>query len=89
MSDLSHVLQGIATGVGFLGAGTILKQSSSPNSHRIEGLTTAASIWLTAGAGMSVGAGWLWPPVIAIVLAELVLTVGHQLEHRVRGDDAP
>src|SRR5437867_8741440 len=44
MADLSRVIQGVATGVGFLGAGTILKLGEE---HKITGLTSAASIWLT------------------------------------------
>src|SRR5216117_655172 len=47
---LSRVIQGIATGVGFLGAGAILKANDE---QQIRGLTTAASIWVTAGAGVA------------------------------------
>jgi|SRR5436190_21155498 len=54
IGDLSRVIQGVATGIGFLGAGTILKRAES---EHIEGLTTAASIWLTGAIGMAVGAG--------------------------------
>jgi putative Mg2+ transporter-C (MgtC) family protein len=71
---LSRVMQGIVTGVGFLGAGTILKLSDQ---REIKGLTTAASIWLTAGVGMAVGAGVVWPAVIGTILALLVLLVLH------------
>ncbi len=77
-SELSRVIQGVATGVGFLGAGTILKMSEQ---HRIEGLTTAASIWLTAADGMSVATGWVWPAPCPVVLGWLTLTVGRKLEH--------
>jgi putative Mg2+ transporter-C (MgtC) family protein len=68
--DLSRVIQGVATGIGFIGAGTILKR---PDSDEIQGLTTAASIWLTAAIGMAVGAGQLWLPVISAVAAWLIL----------------
>lgn len=54
---LSRVVQGIAAGIGFIGAGTILKR---PDDSEILGLTTAASLWLTAAAGMAVGTGHLW-----------------------------
>ncbi len=84
--DLSRVIQGVAAGIGFLGAGTILKQEGQ---HRVEGLTSAASIWLTAAVGMAVGAGWLWPAVIGVVLAWTVLSTMHQLERRLRGPEEP
>ena len=70
--DLSRVIQGVATGIGFIGAGTILKRADSDEIH---GLTTAASIWLTAAIGMAVGAGRLWLPVICAVAAWIILFV--------------
>src|SRR5262249_14537118 len=78
ISDLSRVIQGIATGVGFLGAGTILKLSDE---HKIIGLTTAASIWLTAAAGMAIGAGWLWPALLGVLLGWVILSWLSGLEH--------
>jgi len=54
MSDLSRVIQGLATGIGFIGAGAILKRREEP---KIEGLTTAAGIWMTAAAGVAAGLG--------------------------------
>jgi putative Mg2+ transporter-C (MgtC) family protein len=72
ISDLSRVIQGVAAGVGFLGAGTILKQASE---ERIQGLTTAANIWLTAAIGLAVGAGQLWIPTVCTVSALIVMAV--------------
>ena len=69
---LSQVIRGIAAGVGFLGAGAILKRSEN---DEVKGLTTAATIWLTAAAGMSVGAGWFWPAAGGIFLSWLVLAL--------------
>jgi putative Mg2+ transporter-C (MgtC) family protein len=80
-TDMSRVIQGIATGVGFLGAGCILQLSQE---HRVRGLTTAASIWLTAAAGMAIGAGWLWPAVTGIALAWLVLNKLRRWEYSIR-----
>ena len=60
MADLSRVIQGVATGIGFIGAGTILKRTDP---EEIQGLTTAANIWLTAAVGLAVGAGQLWLPI--------------------------
>lgn len=53
-ADLSRVLQGVIAGIGFLGGGAILKLSDE---RRIEGLTTAAGIWLTAAVGIAAGLG--------------------------------
>ncbi len=64
VADLSRVLQGIAAGIGFIGAGTILKLTGE---QEIKGLTTAASLWLTAAVGMAVGIGHLWLPIVAVV----------------------
>ncbi len=62
------VIAGIVTGVGFLGAGLIMKN----NDGSVLGLTTAASIWATAAAGVYAGAG---EPILAIGVAALVLLV--------------
>ena len=78
-SDLSRVIQGIATGIGFVGAGAILK---SPEEHQVHGVTTAASVWLTAAVGMAVGTGALWLPVLGVLLALVILTVLRGLEPR-------
>jgi len=85
-ADLSRVIQGVAAGIGFLGAGTILKLGEE---HRIEGLTSAASVWLTAAAGMSVGAGWIWPAVIGVVWAWVILFLIHRFEQRLREKHLP
>ena len=69
-ADLAQVVKGLAAGVGFLGAGAILKGSEQGD---VQGLTTAANIWLTAAAGLAVGAGWLWPAVAGVFLSCSVL----------------
>jgi putative Mg2+ transporter-C (MgtC) family protein len=53
-ADMSRIMQGMVTGIGFLGAGTILK---AQNEHHVYGLTTAAGVWLTAAVGMTAGLG--------------------------------
>ena len=72
MSDegLSRVIQGIITGVGFLGAGTILK---SAREETVRGLTTAAGLWLTAGIGIAAGLGREGSAVLSTVLALIIL----------------
>jgi putative Mg2+ transporter-C (MgtC) family protein len=87
-ADISRVMQGVAAGIGFLGAGTILKLSDQ---REVKGLTTAASIWLTAAVGMAVGVGLIWPTLICVVLAWLILFCMHRVEHwfRRRDTDVP
>ena len=72
LEDLSRVLQGVITGMGFLGAGTILKR---PEEEHIEGLTTAAGIWLTAAVGIAAGMGREASAVLGTVLAFLILAL--------------
>jgi putative Mg2+ transporter-C (MgtC) family protein len=73
--DLSRVIQGVATGIGFIGAGTILKRHDS---NEVQGLTTAASLWLTAAIGLAVGAGQLWLPVVAAACAWVILSLSRR-----------
>lgn len=70
--DLSRVIQGVATGIGFIGAGTILKRAEA---SEVQGLTTAANIWLTAAVGAAVGVGQLWLPVVAVACAWTILAL--------------
>jgi len=76
-SDISRIIQGIATGIGFIGAGTILK---STEEHHITGLTTAAGLWLTSAVGIAAGIGQLWVSVLGAVLALIVLRLLRYLE---------
>lgn len=80
--DTGRIIQGIAAGIGFIGAGTILKRTDS---EEIQGLTTAASIWLTAAIGVAVAVGSLWLPILCVALALLVLYVLGQIERRFGG----
>ena len=69
--------QGIMTGIGFLGAGVIMKEGLS-----IRGLTTAASIWTTAAIGILFGVGFYFPAVMSTVLALAVLGAFRWIEWR-------
>lgn len=69
--DVSRVIQGLITGIGFLGGGTILKLTRE---HEIRGLTTAAGIWLTAAASVAVGLGKFADAFIGVLFALVVLT---------------
>jgi putative Mg2+ transporter-C (MgtC) family protein len=72
MDDLSRVLQGVTAGIGFLGAGAILKLTDE---KQIEGLTTAASVWLTAAVGIAAGMGREATAVLSALLAVAVLSL--------------
>jgi putative Mg2+ transporter-C (MgtC) family protein len=80
VADLSRVIQGVATGIGFIGAGTILKRTESDD---IRGLTTAAGLWLTTAIGLAVGMGHLWLPIVCTIAAWLVLRALGSLESRI------
>lgn len=75
--DLAQVVKGLAAGIGFLGGGAILKLAAE---REIKGLTTAASIWLTAAIGMASGAGKMWMALIASVLSLVILALLAPLE---------
>jgi putative Mg2+ transporter-C (MgtC) family protein len=71
-SDLSRVIQGIITGIGFLGAGSILKLTEP---GQIYGLTTAAGIWLTAAVGIAAGLGREASAMLTTFLAFVILSL--------------
>lgn len=77
---LSRIIQGIAAGIGFLGAGTILKRPRQPE---VSGLTTAASIWATAAIGVAIGLGEFLVGLLGAALTWLILTVFLRVEDRV------
>ncbi len=75
-SDPARMAQGIMTGIGFLGAGVIFKEGLS-----VRGLTTAASIWITAAIGIMIGIGFYMPAIAATILTLVALTLFRWLEH--------
>jgi putative Mg2+ transporter-C (MgtC) family protein len=75
--DPTRMAQGIMTGIGFLGAGTIMKEGLS-----VRGLTTAASIWITAAIGILLGIGFYFPAAFATVLTLGTLSVFRWIENR-------
>ncbi len=78
---VSRVIQGLVTGIGFLGGGAILKLQQK---ETVEGLTTAAGIWLTAAVGVAVGLGREGLASVAILLAWVVLSLVAKAETRIR-----
>ncbi len=69
---MSRVIQGIVAGIGFLGAGTILKGNGRETSH-VKGLTTAAGLWMTAAIGTAAGMGREATALVSTLMALLVL----------------
>jgi putative Mg2+ transporter-C (MgtC) family protein len=72
---LSRTVQGVATGVGFIGAGLILQQSRQNLKPQVKGLTSAAALWLTAGLGTAAGCG-LWRTSLVGTLMALAILSG-------------
>lgn len=72
LDGLSRVIQGIVTGIGFIGAGSILKLNEE---RSIQGLTTAAGVWMTAAIGVAVGLGSLGVALLVTLLTLVVLSL--------------
>ena len=86
-ADVSRVVQGVITGIGFLGAGVILHR---PNGGKVHGLTTAATIWVTASLGILCGLAAWRTVTIAVLLMLFLLIVGGPIEkwcHKLLGSD--
>ncbi len=79
--DVTRAIQGILTGIGFLGAGVIIKEAQT---DRVHGLTTAATIWLTSALGVACGLGIWALALLAAGLAFFVLIVGGPIEKHLR-----
>jgi len=78
-ADLSRVIQGMVTGIGFLGAGAIVKHKAE---DQVQGLTTAAGIWMTAAIGIACGLGRETTALLSTLLALAVLAVLPKLASR-------
>ena len=78
---LSRTIQGIATGVGFLGAGEILHLSQSQTKYRIRGLTSAAAIWISAALGLAAGCGLWYLSLIGALSSLMILRILKIFEH--------
>lgn len=74
--DPARIAAGVITGIGFLGAGTIMHSRSA-----VRGLTTAASLWVVAGIGLAVGSGLYFGAVMTTVLAIMTLMIFSRVEH--------
>lgn len=76
-TDPTRMAQGIMTGIGFLGAGVIFKEGLT-----VRGLTTAASIWITAAIGILIGIGFYWPAILGAVCTLAVLAIFRIIENK-------
>lgn len=84
--NMSRVLQGLVSGIGFLGAGAIIKLSAE---REVRGLTTAASLWLSAGVGVAAGLGREATAILSVVIALAILSSARMLKHRHTEEAAP
>ena len=75
--DPARLAAGVVTGIGFLGAGTIIRFGAS-----VKGLTTAASLWAVSALGLAVGAGFYLPAVVTTVIVLVTLMVLPRIEER-------
>ncbi|MCL2210903.1 MAG: MgtC/SapB family protein [Treponema sp.] len=80
--DPGRIAAQVVSGIGFLGAGAIIRLGNS-----IRGLTTAASLWLTAAIGLAIGAGLYIAAVTAVVLAIITLVLLNHLERKLFPED--
>lgn len=67
-NEAARIIAGVATGIGFLGAGTIFRSKSE-----VHGLTTAASVWIVAAVGLAIGLGYYTMTLIAAILIIIIL----------------
>lgn len=79
-ADPGRIAAQVVSGIGFLGAGTIMREGAT-----VRGLTTAAGLWVVACIGLAAGAGMYLPAVIATVLSLFVLVYFYHFEDRVTG----
>jgi putative Mg2+ transporter-C (MgtC) family protein len=77
--DPARIAAQVVTGIGFLGAGTIMRSRAS-----IRGLTTAASLWVVAGIGLAVGSGFILPAIFTTVIAIAILTLNSLVEKKMK-----
>lgn len=80
--DPARIAAQVVTGIGFLGAGTIIRFRAS-----VRGLTTAASLWVAAGIGLAVGSGFILPAVFTTVIAIATLILIPFVERGIKRDE--
>jgi len=73
--DPSRIAAGVMTGIGFIGAGAIIKDKDT-----VKGLTTAASIWVVSGIGIAIGCGFISAALITTIFVLIILLVLRHIE---------
>ena len=81
LASPSRIIQGVVAGIGVIGGGVILRLESE---QRVEGLTTAASIWVVSAVGLAAGLGLWRSALITVVIAQIVLLAGRSLPRKDR-----
>ncbi|MDD3296257.1 MAG: MgtC/SapB family protein [Candidatus Omnitrophica bacterium] len=76
--DPARIAAGVVTGIGFLGAGTIIRSREG-----VKGLTTAASVWVSSGIGLAIGCGYISGAIIVTLLSYLSLSVLKKVEKNI------
>jgi len=76
--DPARIAAGVITGIGFLGAGAIMRDQ-----ERVRGLTTAASLWVAAGLGLAVGCGFYLASILTTLLTLIALFLFRRMEEKV------
>ena len=76
-SATGRILQGITAGIGFIGAGVIMRR---PDLQDVQGLTTAAAVWIVAAIGVAVGAGLWRTSLVALAISLFVLIIGEAVD---------
>jgi putative Mg2+ transporter-C (MgtC) family protein len=79
-SEGSRVAAQIVVGIGFIGAGTVLRTGGTEDPRQVRGLTTAAGLWATSAIGMAVATGFYWLALFSTILAYITLTVIKRVE---------
>ncbi len=79
--DPARIASQVVTGIGFLGAGTIMRHKAT-----VRGLTTAASLWVVAGIGLAIGSGFIIPAVFTAFIAIMTLILLPKIENEIKKD---
>ena len=79
--DPARIASQVVTGIGFLGAGTIMRHKAT-----VRGLTTAASLWVVAGIGLAIGSGFIIPAVFTAFIAIMTLILLPKIEGEIKKD---
>jgi putative Mg2+ transporter-C (MgtC) family protein len=85
-SSVSRIIQGITAGVGFLGAGEIINKVQQSGDVKVQGLTSAAAIWVSASLGVAAGCGLWTIGLFGAIATFLILRVAKRLEEKIKSD---